>query len=96
MTIREYVNKHGDIDYSIEFFNGNNSIGIVPKSYVKSEMALNAVNMTFFNTKKMYSGFPPHTYIVFQVRDTSNVHYIGLMYRLIGEYRQFTIEERGR
>ena len=92
-TIRELIQELGIKEYDIHFWNTySNKIGELPCEYVRNEMALNPVNMI---VDTWHYNFDKKRYVIY-VNANSNTHYIALMYKLIGEYTQFQIEERAQ
>lgn len=90
-TIRELVKRLEMGEYEISFWRGKeHEVGRLPSNLIKSEMALNPVNMVYDAWEYQPYG---DKYVIY-VNAYDNIHYIALMYKLIGEHIQFQMENR--
>ena len=94
-TIRELVKrleiKEENKEYEISLWRGKeHEVGRLPSNLIKSEMALDPMNMVYDAWEYQYYG---SKYVIY-VNAYDNIHYIALMYKLIGEHIQFQMENR--
>lgn len=91
-TIRELVKRLEIKEYEISLWRGKeHEVGRLPSNLIKSEMALDPMNMVYDAWAYHYHHGSEYTIFV---NAYDNIHYIALMYKLIGEHIQFQMENR--
>lgn len=90
-TIRELIKMLEIKEYDISFWRSHDhEVGVLPCELIKTDMALNPVNMTY---QAWQYDLSKKRYVIY-VNAYDNIHYIAFMYKLIGEHIQFQMENR--